>query len=152
VTPRKPGYRKPTLLERFWAKVHKQGDDECWPWLGALNPLGYGRFWVDNDRRQVPPHRFSYELHRGPIPAGLHLDHLCRTRNCVNPRHLEAVTQGENNRRGIGPPGRNARKTHCIRGHEFTPDNIYWTREGRRQCRACMPLRERNRRSPCLAA
>jgi hypothetical protein len=89
----KPG----TAPERFWAKVDRRGDDECWPWLGAVNPNGYGAFQWDGGQYA---HRFAYELQIGPIPEGLTLDHLCRVRHCVNGAHLEPVTGQENTLRG----------------------------------------------------
>lgn len=83
-------------------------------------------------------HRVAYELTRGPIPAGMEIDHLCRVRSCVNPDHLEAVTRGENLRRGRGKTGA---QTHCKRGHELTPENTYRyvNRRGYvcRHCRQC---------------
>lgn len=82
-------------------------------------------------------HRVMWELMVGPIPDGKVLDHLCRNRGCVNPAHLEVVTQGENVLRGIGPVAVNARKTHCKNGHEFTEENTIIRREGWRGCRTC---------------
>jgi HNH endonuclease/C2H2 type zinc finger protein len=64
---------------RFWAMVDKRGPDECWEWTGSANKYGYGRFSYPGGR-YAKPHRFSYELHVGPIPAGLTIDHLCRNR------------------------------------------------------------------------
>lgn len=125
-------------VDRFWAKVDRRGPDECWPWVGKRNEA-YGRFMVDGQFR--PAHRVSYELLRGPIPAGLQIDHLCRNPRCVNPAHLEPVTQRENGLRGMSVPARNARKTHCKWGHEFTPENTRWTAgkygTPHRHCKAC---------------
>ena len=83
----------------------------------------------------------SYELHVGPIPKGLTVDHTCRNRRCVNPNHMEIVTQKENNARGNSPSAINARKTHCKRGHPFSGDNLY-VDPGRqsRHCRACKAM------------
>lgn len=124
--------------EKFWSKVEKT--DTCWLWTGPRLPNGYGRLWLNGRLRTV--HRLAWELARGPIPDGLVIDHACRVRNCVNPDHMEVVTGGDNTRRGIGPTAINARKTHCIRGHEFTPENTYWPAKGGRICRACARQRQ----------
>lgn len=84
-----------------------------------------------------PAHRISYEHFTGPIPAGLHLDHLCRNRACVNPEHCEPVTCRENVRRGEGIAAKHMAKTHCIQGHELSVSNLYRTRKGHRVCRTC---------------
>lgn len=94
--------------ERFWPKVDRRGPDECWPWLATLDRYGYGTF--HDGRRLTGAHRMAYELLRGPIPDGLELDHLCRTRGCVNPAHLEAVTHRENMGRSRGLHGRASRE------------------------------------------
>jgi hypothetical protein len=78
-----------------------------------------------------------YELLVGPVGADLTLDHLCRNRACVNPDHLEPVTIAVNVLRGESPPARNARKTHCPQGHEYTPDNTYYNQKGWRACATC---------------
>lgn len=129
------------LADRFWPKVDKT--DDCWLWTGALNSTGYG-YIARTSNRMVPAHRIAYELLVGPIPDGLTLDHLCRVRNCVNPSHLEPVTMRENTLRGSAPPAINARRTHCVNGHEFTPENTYVGTTGR-ECRACNRLRARER-------
>ena len=108
--------------------------DGCWPWIGPTDRDGYGI----HCHKQA--HRVVYTYLRGPIPTGLSIDHLCKTRNCVNPRHLEAVPIRVNILRGDGPAAQNARKTHCKNGHEFTDTN---TRRhgGRRYCRTCESIK-----------
>lgn len=124
--------------ERFWRYVEKGTDPaDCWVWRGLVGRWGYGRFYPSSDHG-VMAHRFSYESVNGPIPDGLTLDHLCRITSCVNPAHLEPVTVAENLARGDAPPARNARKTRCLRGHEFTSENTYRSGRGRhRSCRTC---------------
>ncbi len=97
--------------------------DECWDWPGA-KCNGYGVAGISVDCKPVRryTYRLAYELLRGPIPKGLHIDHLCRNRACFNPFHLGAVTQQENIRRGNA--GINNRvKTHCKQGHPFDEAN-----------------------------
>lgn len=127
------------LRERFGAK-HVLAENGCWVWTAAQMSRGYGAIRVAG--KVLLAHRVSYELYVGPIPEGLTIDHLCRNPSCVNPAHLEAVTQGENVRRGKSPIAANARKTHCKRGHEFTPENTYVETHGRK-CRACTLARRR---------
>lgn len=109
-------YRKPSPETRFWSKIKKT--KTCWVWNGTIRASnGYGCLSVN--RRNVSVHRFSYELHRGKIPSGLQIDHLCRIRNCVNPEHLEAVPARINLLRGIGVCAQNFRKSKCLRGHDY---------------------------------
>lgn len=126
---------KSTIEERFWARVDRRDHGECWLWKGAPNNSGYGAIGVAGGR-VVPVHRWSYEQFVGPIPDGLHVDHLCRTRMCVNPKHLEAVTQRENTLRGNGFAADEARRTHCPQGHPYDEQNTYRYR-GLRYCLIC---------------
>ncbi len=120
--------------ERFWLRVAKS--DGCWAWTGVRNSKGYGVFNSGGKPRRA--HRVAYELSVGPIPSGLELDHLCRNHGCVNPSHLEPVTTKTNTLRGISICADNAVKTHCMRGHEFTPENtIVHSTKGNRTCRTC---------------
>ena len=132
---------------RFWEKVSVVDDADCWLWRASLDAYGYGQFGYrkPSGYTMIKAHRFAYEITVGPIPDGHTIDHLCRVRSCVNPAHLEPVTWRENLLRGDGHPGRNARKTHCVHGHEFTPENTRITVEGSRSCRTCQTLRSERR-------
>lgn len=128
------------LPDRFWEKV-KPSDSGCWEWTASLNG-GYGAFHVGS-RRMALAHRVAFVALCGEIPPGRQLDHLCRNRKCVNPEHLEPVSQRENILRGDGPSAYNASKTHCKRGHELTQGNVHEYRRGsgvRRVCRECMRI------------
>lgn len=97
-------YPRRSVQDRFWAKVDKQTDDccDCWLWTACVMRSGgthpYGLFKVSE--KNMLAHRVAYEMLVGPIPDGLVIDHLCRQTLCVNPAHMEPVSQGENVRRG----------------------------------------------------
>lgn len=126
-----------SIPERFWEKVNRDTPSGCWEWLSVKAYFGYGKFHFDRKRKFVGAHRVAYELSKGPIPDGLVLDHLCRNPGCVNPDHLQVVSQRENCLRGISPTADNAKKTHCKRGHEFTPENTFAVQGRWRGCRQC---------------
>ena len=115
----------PGELRRFEAKVSPEPNSGCWLWTGCLTTGGYGMLQLDGGRIPKYAHRLAYEHHVGLIPEGLQIDHLCRVRSCVNPSHLEPVTQRENGLRGESMAAQQARQTHCIHGHEFTQENTY---------------------------
>jgi hypothetical protein len=112
--------------------------DGCWEWTGWHNTKGYARVQIDGDHQGV--HRVIYELVIGPIPAGMTLDHLCRNTACVNPWHLEPVSLSENVRR------QHAARTHCKRGHAFTPENTRHRPQGR-VCITCQNAWAREKRA-----
>lgn len=137
--------------------------DGCWR-RNSRNMSGYSV--VDVRGTSKAAHRAMYELMVGPIAHGLDLDHLCHTsdchlgkdcphRRCINPAHLEPVTERTNVLRGNGVAAVNASKTHCKRGHEFTPENTYvWSKPSRpyRACRKCIQLHVQNYRARKSAA
>lgn len=143
------GSRSLPVAPRFEGMFIPEPNSGCWIWMGAATRQGYGRLSAQGI--PTPAHRVSYELHKGKIPQGLHIDHLCRNTSCVNPDHLEAVTNKENGRRGIVAEvhrARQAAKTHCKHGHPLSGDNLYIApSSGQRVCRACKADRKKARRA-----
>lgn len=159
----------PLVLARFWSKVAVGDPGECWPWQEkSRNEHGYGIFRPTKDSGVVKAHRFAWSTENGPIPAGEVIRHSCDTPPCCNPAHLSNGTQAQNiadmHERGRRvytravreprepkpPAGRFSHATHCVHGHEFTPENTRLSRNPRvrsgyeRVCRTCR--REHNRK------
>ena len=124
------------LLERIEAKTFK-AEDGCWYWEGAINSPPYGRISVNGEQQQA--HRVVYELFVGPIPKDHDVAHLCQTKSCVNPRHLMAMTRSDHARMD-----HEFRKPVCPTcGNDYT----YRDHDGRRQCRPCMTIKQKEYRS-----
>ena len=138
--------RRRTLVEQkgFALRNYHINEKDCWIWLGPKYRSTYGIFMAK--KQHFLAHRASYELANGQIPDGLVIDHLCRTPLCINPAHLEAVSNRENLLRGLGFGGNNARKTNCVRGHPLAGNNLY-SYKGKRICRECQRDRLREWRA-----
>jgi len=124
------GRKKQSIFERF-SKSYTVSECGCWLSNSYKDKDGYCQFWVSADSKSMKAHRWSYEHYIGKIPEGLTIDHICRVKHCVNPDHLEAVTNLENISR--------AKKmiTHCRHGHELSGNNLYIRPDGDRGCRVC---------------
>ena len=122
-----------------WSRVSLVSPTGCWIWLGRRSSSGYGQIVTSGKRQGV--HRYLYEALIGPIAPRLVIDHLCRTPLCVNPYHLEPVSDRVNILRGVGLSAANYKKASCKRGHRLDAANtyLYRARDGgyERHCRAC---------------
>ncbi len=141
--------RPPTpIIERFLSKInisttHFYKNTACWEWIAWINKNGYCHITLKG--KGILTHRFIYEYWYGELTPHLTIDHLCRVRHCVNPLHLEQVPYRVNILRGETLAAINSRKTHCKRGHEFTPENTYSYPNDARGCRICINLNARQR-------
>lgn len=129
-------------LTRLFSKISinpaiQWNGSPCWGWAARVSDDGYGQFWWQGTMERA--HRVLYAWLVGKLPKryAFHVDHLCRNRACCNPVHLEMVTAEENAARSNAPPTINKRKTHCVRGHEFTDSNTKIERTGSRRCVTC---------------
>lgn len=124
-------WQPPSTLERF-VSLLSIDENGCWVWRGAISK-GYG--YLSVGKKKVLAHRWSYTTFKGQIPDGLTVHHKCYNPSCVNPNHLKAITQMENN---YDSPRYSGNKTHCPNGHEYTFDNtMIHNKNGGRQCRIC---------------
>lgn len=134
------------VRERFEKHFMPVTESGCWLWMGYERPDQYGEFRIE--RKHQLTHRVSYELYRGSIPRHLQIDHLCRVRQCVNPEHLELVTQRVNILRGNGASAKNPMKTQCPYGHVYDEANTnlqFYRGRVKRRCRNCHRQKERVR-------
>jgi|688.fasta_scaffold226067_2 hypothetical protein len=137
-------------MKRFMERVEIK-ESGCWEWVAGKSGGGYGAFYDRESKKQVPAHRWLYERTFGSISDGMDLDHVChnndqscsggancRHRSCVNPDHLEPVTRKVNLLRStLTLTSQKAAKTHCVHGHEYTPENTKLAKNGTRHCREC---------------
>lgn len=129
-------------LERFLFHVPERPVNGCWLWAGRIESNGYGSFRYPGMPRLA--HRSAHVLFIGPVPQDRPtIDHLCRVRSCVNPTHLEAVTQRTNVLRGVGLSAQAAARSHCNRGHLLLSET-YIAGRGR-ECKECHAIRNQKR-------
>jgi HNH endonuclease len=123
----------------FWRHVERRED--CLIWVGCRTKKGYGHFMYRN-RKLYAAHRLAWIWANGQIPNGMQIDHLCRNRSCVNPVHMELVTNKINQFRGQSVSGLSFWKIRCSEGHLLLGDNLYPWQKNRRTCRICHNARE----------
>lgn len=129
--------------EDFWPRAKFSPATGCFEWQALRNSYGYGLFnykgklWI--------AHRLALQFSGVELKEGLTVDHICRNRLCVNPAHLRQVTSKENTHApgSLAPAAINVKKTHCPKGHEYTPDNL--TKDVKRSCKTCHRDRAREK-------
>ena len=145
--------RRLDLQQTLARLIEPEPNTGCWLWAGLLNPGGYGVLVIQDAKAlgEKAAHRITWTVHRGRIPDGLVVDHLCRVRSCVNPDHLRVVTPRvnalENN---LSPPAQSAARSHCIYGHSLDDAYLYrqaTTGRRRRCCRPCANARAAKQRA-----
>lgn len=139
----KPIVVTPDMEVRFWERVDRRADSECWNWTGSVGTGGYGRFFNRCDRSAIRAHRLSMAIAGRLVQDGeMVVDHICRNRLCVNPAHLRMVSSAVNVLVGTGMTAANAQKTVCKLGHPLSGDNLVISR-GARQCLTCRRMRNK---------
>ncbi len=129
----------------FWERVVVSGPihptlGKCWTWLGAKIGDGYGLTLLPGGK-YGRAHRFAYTFLVRRVGEDEVIDHLCRNKSCVNPAHLEPVSNRVNILRGESPSATQARRTHCVRGHPLSGVNLVVYYGSVRQCLVCKKLR-----------
>lgn len=113
--------RSTNPVERFWGKVERLGQDDCWEWTSVKVTGGYGCFTLNGKKNRA--HRYAYELAKGPIPEGLIVDHICHNPGCVNPSHLRLATLSQNMENRRGP---DSGSTSKFRGVSWSSERKQW--------------------------
>jgi len=128
-------------IERFWKHVNKTAT--CWIWKASKSNRVYGNFSVKDVLFRA--HRISYFIKNGEVKREFTIHHKCNNPSCVNPDHLQQISLKENTLLGNSFSAKEARQTHCKRGHKFTKENTYIFPNGWRSCRKCRIMLEKRR-------
>lgn len=136
------------MLANFEEKVVRITESGCWIWTGSTNNMGYGIFTIRRSPFQWKPlaHRFSWMVHKGPIPPNKYLCHTCDVPACCNPEHL-FIGDSKTNVQDMYRKGRNrhwsAAKTHCKHGHAYTEESTRHSERYGRICKTCQMMHMR---------